>query len=387
MKEAPVVTARFKKSRNALIFAVFAGILVVGCSDDALVSPDNPQESELNLFDLAPDVQIQELAPATLVLERNTARLMDRQGVVATAVGLTDAGRPAINVYTDGPLLDDVVEIDGIPVIVIETGPIVTLQEAQERRQDPTPQPKCDTPPCGGGGGNNGGGDDGGGSFDPTARNRPAPNGSSVGHPSITAGTLGAVVTKGGRTFILSNNHVLANSNNANPGNLALQPGPFDGGTSADRIGTLSQFVSINFSGGNNTMDAAIAEVDDPADVTGTAPGYGAPRTQPINASVGMRVMKQGRTTGFTKGRVQGINATVNVNYGSAGVARFVGQIVIGGGGFSSGGDSGSLIVVQNGRDARRPVGLLFAGGGGTTIANPIGPVLSTLGVSIVGDN
>jgi hypothetical protein len=58
-------------------------------------------------------------------------------------------------------------------------------------------------------------------------------------------------------------------------------------------------------------------------------------------------------------------------------------QIVIGGGGFSSGGDSGSLIVVERGGDALRPVALLFAGGGGVTIANPIGEVLSAFGVSI----
>ena len=52
------------------------------------------------------------------------------------------------------------------------------------------------------------------------------------------------------------------------------------------------------------------------------------------------------------------------------------------GGQFSSGGDSGSLVV-----DAvtRHPVGLLFAGGGlGTTFVNPIGPVLDRFGVEIV---
>jgi len=95
--------------------------------------------------------------------------------------------------------------------------------------------------------------------------------------------------------------------------------------------------------------------------------------------------MKYGRTTQHTKGRVQGINATVNVGY-DVGVARFVGQIVIGGGGFSAGGDSGSLIVAQGGADDRKPVGLLFAGGGGVTIANPIEAVLDEFGVTIVGN-
>ena len=94
---------------------------------------------------------------------------------------------------------------------------------------------------------------------------------------------------------------------------------------------------------------------------------YGAPKTATIAAAVNMKMKKYGRTTEETKGRVSAINATVNVGYDS-GTARFVGQIVISGGSFSAGGDSGSLIVVQKGQNARRPVGLLYAGGGGSTI-------------------
>ena len=61
-------------------------------------------------------------------------------------------------------------------------------------------------------------------------------------------------------------------------------------------------------------------------------------------------------------------------------------QIVITPGNFSAGGDSGSLIVVQKGADARKPVGLLFAGSMIVTIANPIDEVLSLLGVTIDGE-
>src|SRR5262249_51584718 len=95
---------------------------------------------------------------------------------------------------------------------------------------------------------------------DPTRRQRPAPMGFSVGHPSITAGSIGARVRDAlGRVYILSNNHVLANSNNATIGDPEYQPGPYDGGTSADQIATLTDFQTINFSGGNNTIDAAVA--------------------------------------------------------------------------------------------------------------------------------
>jgi hypothetical protein len=64
----------------------------------------------------------------------------------------------------------------------------------------------------------------------PTGRFRPAPGGVSIGHYLITAGTLGCLVKKGGKLYILSNNHVLANSNDASIRDAILQPGPYDGG-------------------------------------------------------------------------------------------------------------------------------------------------------------
>ena len=96
-------------------------------------------------------------------------------------------------------------------------------------------------------------------------------------------------------------------------------------------------------------------------------------------------VQKCGRTTKCTQGTVAAINATVNVNYGASGIARFVNQVVITGkrGAFSRSGDSGSLIVTDNA--AANPVALLFAGGQTTTIGNPIGPVLQALGITIDG--
>ena len=95
-----------------------------------------------------------------------------------------------------------------------------------------------------------------------------------------------------------------------------------------------------------------------------------------------MRVHKHGRTTGYTQGKIMDIAADVNVQY-DFGVARFVEQIVIVGdsGSFSDSGDSGSLIVD---RKTRRATGLLFAGSGSHTIANPISEVLTALGVTLV---
>lgn len=83
------------------------------------------------------------------------------------------------------------------------------------------------------------------------ARYRPViPSGVSIGHHKITAGTLGVMVrdkTTGDR-FILSNNHVLANSNDADIGDPILQPGPIDGGQNpADIVAHLERYVKLRY--------------------------------------------------------------------------------------------------------------------------------------------
>lgn len=307
-------------------------------------------------------------------MQANQEQLMSLPGVVGVGQGQTATGRPAIVVLAkDGGVRGVPAALGTIPVRVIVTGEIYALQQAQ-------PGPPC-PPKCGGGGG---------GDVDPTARfDRPVPIGVSTGHPDITAGTIGARVQRGSSVYALSNNHVYANSNTASIGDDVIQPGTFDGGDApADKIGDLADFEPIVFStSANNRIDAAIA-VSSTGLLGNATPsnGYGTPRTATANANVNDRVMKYGRTTGQTKGRVLAISTTVNVNYGSAGIARFVDQIVIGGGGFSQGGDSGSLIVLERGANARRPVGLLFAGGSSTTIANPIDFVLEAFNVTIDGN-
>jgi hypothetical protein len=292
------------------------------------------------------------LERAKQVQEANTPGLMALPGVVGTAVSVDNDGNPVIRVFTErGNVAGIPANLQNIPVQTVVTG-IIWIQ-------------------------------------DTTARYRPSPIGVSVGHPNITAGTIGArVVDNSGNVFILSNNHVLANSNNANIGDNTLQPGAYDGGTApADVIGTLYDYQEISFNS-NNEMDAAIAIVAD-ADLSGsTLPGgYGSPSGQVVNASVGQSVQKCGRTTECTVGTVEEINATVTVCF--EGVifctksATFVNQITITPGDFSAGGDSGSLIVTNDGNN--HAVGLLFAGSSTRTIANPIGVVLNRFGVTIDG--
>lgn len=215
-------------------------------------------------------------------------------------------------------------------------------------------------------------------------RYRPAPSGVSVGHYKITAGTLGCLVSRNRALYILSNNHVLANSNAANTGDPITQPGPYDGGkVPGDVIAKLAQFVPIKFNGPINQVDCAIAQTSTRL-VSKLNKCIGKIGSQPTPCKLNLLVKKCGRTTQFTKGRIIDCNATVRVGYGTSGVALFQDQFIVESltrSPFSAGGDSGSLIVSNEGN---YPVGLLFAGSTEITIANPIDRVLSALGVTIV---
>jgi len=214
-------------------------------------------------------------------------------------------------------------------------------------------------------------------------------------------GTLGALVQDVfGTQYILSNNHVMAKTNRGFLGDAITQPGLIDENPVcardfSDIIGNLWGFVPISFGRGtSNTVDAAIALVQSgKVDPTGSILGIGTVSNSIVAPTLGMQVKKSGRTTGLTTGTITAVNVTVNVSYtqkcGGLGfqVARFTNQIRIepkGFGDFSSGGDSGSLIV-EDCSPNPRAVGLLFAGGDNDTFANPIGNVLSAFGVSMVG--
>ena len=322
------------------------------------------------------------------VLDSVRSTLMNHKNVVATGVGYkVSEGRKTgqlsiicsverkepLSSLSSSEILPKVV--DGIPTDVVPTGRIRVFQP-------------------------------------PTGRFRPAPGGVSVGHFEITAGTLGCLVRKNGELYMLSNNHVLANSNDASAGDPILQPGPYDGGKNPeDLIAELSEFVTINYtdsqsqcpiangiaevcnamaalSGSNsrlqavtvqaaqNLVDAAIARILKPEDVNSDILGIG-PISGTAEGKLGMAVRKSGRTTGLTTGEIQQIDVTVNVSYGGGRVAQFRDQLIAGA--MSQGGDSGSAVLDND----RKIVGLLFAGSDQATIINRIQNVFSLLGVSL----
>jgi hypothetical protein len=225
---------------------------------------------------------------------------------------------------------------------------------------------------------------------------RPLLIGASVGHVKITAGTIGAFVTRGSATYILSNNHVLANEGRGRAGDRVLQRAPFDGGRQADAVARLRFWVELKKSG-RNIVDAALAEID--AGVTCDVSRLrqlvkGGDRALagvgPSFVDEGESVFKLGRTTGATEGRITAFDLdNVVVNY-DAGNLRFDNQIEIEGAGttpFSDGGDSGSMIVNAE----MKAIALLFAGsdiggsnGLGLTYANPMGRVLQDLKATLL---
>ncbi len=311
--------------------------------------------------------------------------LMSLTNVVATGVGFKIAGdqpttEPSVIVSVvkklpTAQLAESVMvpkTISGIKTDVIETGKIVAFQQQ--------------------------------------GRMRPARPGVSIGHYLITAGTFGCLVQKNGQVFILSNNHVLANSNAAQLGDPIWQPGKYDGGTSADQIGTLEQFIPIGFPGdtpptptpgcsplaaimnlinpagstpqpqinepGNNTVDCAIARPTTPDLVTPDILNIGVPAGVGT-ATLGTQLQKMGRTTAYTAGQITQIDVTVSVDYGGK-LAVYKNQLMAGA--MSAGGDSGSAILDMQ----KRVVGLLFAGSDTTTIMNPFQLVLDALQVQLV---
>ena len=330
----------------------------------------------------------EELTTVKKALKNNRIQLLDRTNVVATGVGYKITGGQKTStlsivcsvskkVAASQLSIKDLVPaiLDGMPTDVIETGVIRALQS-------------------------------------PTEKYRPAPGGVSIGHRDITAGTLGCLVKKDGRSVILSNNHVLANSNAAEIGDPILQPGPYDGGRyPEDHIADLEQFVPINIIGlpsdcptatgiasflnriarlfgssvrlqaidqqaTENLVDAAIARPLNPEDVKdeilqiGTIQGA-------AEGELGMAIKKSGRTTGLTTGEIQQVDVTANVQYGEGKIAQFTDQLMAGT--MSQGGDSGSAVLDES----NHLVGLLFAGSDTTTIMNRIQNVFSELGISL----
>lgn len=209
---------------------------------------------------------------------------------------------------------------------------------------------------------------------------RPITPGYGCGHSQVTAGTIGGIFMWNNKPVILSNNHVIANTNRAKIGNAIVNPAQYDGGNYKNpyhRIARLTKFVKINAA--NNYQDSAIAELMNECGkikYTDAIYNIGSP-TGIAEVAVGDAVQKSGRTTGYTTGKVVSVGTSVAVYYGSQ-PKRFKDCIITTD--MSRGGDSGSLLIDMD----NRVVGLLFAGSSKVTIHNPIKYPMETYGLKLM---
>lgn len=216
----------------------------------------------------------------------------------------------------------------------------------------------------------------------------PLIGGISCGNPRVTAGTIGAIVfdRRTCRPMILSNWHVLAGASAAAVGEGILQPGRVDGGTQV--VATLTRMRL------DSRMDAAVATLNGARGHTRDILGLGT-ISGIDTATLGMLVVKSGRTTGVTRGVVDGISMSVSINYGDPGVVAFANQIRIVPRApwpavnyeVSMGGDSGSVWLNEANN---RAIGLHFAGetdpmpASENAICSPIGPIATELNFSLL---
>ena len=408
----------FMRTRTARFHAVSLAFLLAlsGCNNldrIANAAHDDATQNTTSIRSLARAAPgAANLTPAIVAQNRNTEKLLSLRGVVGTGAGLDANGNPSVVVFVEQRGVAGIpAKLDGVPVTVVVSGRIEAVRPVSQglaygkggRYGNVTGGGGggvTDTSGSGTGGGTvdtsgTGGGTTGGGSvcniIPPSSRfPRPVPIGVSTGNPFLSAGTIGARLRNNatGQLFVLSNNHVYANVNQVSIGVNVLQPGPYDGGLNhVDSIGSLAAYEIVKFCDASgycppNVIDAAIASTT-AAKVDNATPcdGYGAPSSTTVTPLVGMAVKKYGRTTGLTVSTISAVNVYVKVSYGNGLTALFTGQVYIESGTFSSGGDSGSLIV----SDAGNPVALLFAGNSTCSVGNPIGAVLTRFNASIDG--
>lgn len=200
-------------------------------------------------------------------------------------------------------------------------------------------------------------------------------------------GTLGCIVRDAsGKLCILSNSHVLADEGRVGPGWPIRQPH-----RKSRLVAVLSQYAPFSDATAN-FIDAAIARLDPmvPAALAFTSARPVVKMIGPVEVTpdmLGAEVFKAGRTTGIRVGKITAVELdNLSVKY-DRGILRFNSQIEISGGpatDFSAPGDSGSSIVLEDGR----LIGLLFAGGKDShgedfTYANRMTLVMKMLGVEL----
>jgi len=211
---------------------------------------------------------------------------------------------------------------------------------------------------------------------------KPIHPGDSIGHVTATYGTLGAVVSRSGKLYLLSNSHVLARSGKAKVKDVILSPGKTDGGKNPrDLVARLAAFKKF-VKGGTfvNSADCAIAVpvASRLADINPAIPGIGIPKGIKTPQR-GMKIVKVGRASGKTFGVIKDVHFRFVFKYDGIGEVGFFDQVLCTR--YSIPGDSGSLVLD---RKTKRAVGLHFASAPNGSVFSPIDAVMKALKVELV---
>jgi hypothetical protein len=350
----------------ALAFGSF-----LGCSKEE--SPAAPPSGQQELTMDASNPLFQR---AMAIQDKNTAKLMADPDVIGTATTIGDDGKPAIMVLVlnEKAALGVPMKLDDVNTVVVLTDRVVAMRTtAVSHKAKQTPPIQLGT--------------SGGWRYD-------LANGYCCG------GTLGSLIQVGSQKRILSNYHVFeadivsgGNGRVATTGDYIIQPGLIDVSCNAANAQNVATLVKTSSLPGSNVDCSSATIITGMVNTTGAILEVGTISATTIAASVNQAVKKSGRTTGLTRSKVSGLNATISVTYenecagGTAFTKTFTGQILVANSRskFLSGGDSGSLMV-QDVTTNPKAIGLLFAGSTTIAVANPINSVLSFLGATMVGN-
>jgi hypothetical protein len=213
----------------------------------------------------------------------------------------------------------------------------------------------------------------------PRGKNRPVRGGSSELNTNIrTAGTAGPYPVEvvdtskafwgenvnPGDIVRLSNNHVYARSNDAEIGEDIQQPSPADGGSKEDIVGELVGYVPLQ---DGVTVDVASRSTDTEVDSQSLL-GLGDRYMNSVfrgdyNTLLGDTLVKTGRTSSVTRGKVLATSATTVVSYPHGKQYKMRDLIITED--MSRGGDSGAPVYREDGGEI---VGMLFSGSETVTV-------------------
>jgi hypothetical protein len=314
-----------------------------------------------------------------------TPNLMNWDGVLGTAVGLDDNDQPSLVVYVDQESASKADVIRALPPQLRGIGVKVELTDKFRALAKPSGTVSVvshkakQTPPI--------------------QLGTSGSWGYDLANGYCCGGTLGSLIQANGNQYVLSNYHVFesdivsgGNGIVAETGNPIIQPGLIDVSCRAANAQTVAALVKVS-SLPNNNVDCSVAQVvSGMVRTDGAILEIGTLSSQTVAPSINKAVKKSGRTTGLTRSKIVGLNATVSVTYdnecagGTAFTKTFTGQIMISnlGSQFLNSGDSGSLMV-EDVTTKPRAIGLLYAGSSSRAVANPIGEVLTFIGSKLGG--